>query len=525
MTRFFAGSMCLWLMLMASPVWGQDGEDAASDAFRKAVSQTQQKLDRAVEELDELRERIADEKLPLTRQLRELENELIAKREAFQDTSRVLDNRTLDLTNLRSEIKSREDEANYLSNLLGEYVRNFETRLHIAELQRYEDVLEQAKLAPDNNNLSEKQVFEAQTALVSASIERLRDAIGGALFEGEAVDPDGIVKVGRFVLVGPYALFRSSDGEAVGTAEQRLGSLEPTVIPFEEPGDREAAANLAQAGEGTLPLDPTLGNAHKIEQTEDTLVEHVKKGGPVMVPILGLAALSLLIALYKLVALSLVRTPGRKKLGPLLDAAGRCDRAAAEREAGKIKGPVGEMLQAGAAHIQEPKDLIEELMYEKVLSTRLKLQRLLPIIAITAASAPLLGLLGTVTGIISTFQLITLYGTGDPKSLSGGISEALITTKFGLIVAVPSLLLYAFLNRKARGIVDQMEKSAVALVNATAKGKAEAPQPPSGDDTPPPSGPGGGDKPAQDQPDQAQAKPEEGASSGDNPSDSERKAA
>jgi hypothetical protein len=90
---------------------------------------------------------------------------------------------------------------------------------------------------------------------------------------------------------------------------------------------------------------------------------------------------------------------------------------------------------------------------------------MLPFVAICAASAPLLGLLGTVTGIISTFKLITVFGSGDVKTLSSGISQALITTEFGLIVAIPSLLLHAFLSRKARGVVNQMETAAVAFAN------------------------------------------------------------
>jgi hypothetical protein len=112
-------------------------------------------------------------------------------------------------------------------------------------------------------------------------------------------------------------------------------------------------------------------------------------------------------------------------------------------------------------------------MYETVLATRLRLQRMLPFIAICAASAPLLGLLGTVTGIINTFKLITVFGSGDVKTLSGGISEALITTEFGLIVAIPSLLLHAFLSRKARSVIDQMEKAAVAFVNRVVKARQE----------------------------------------------------
>jgi biopolymer transport protein ExbB len=106
------------------------------------------------------------------------------------------------------------------------------------------------------------------------------------------------------------------------------------------------------------------------------------------------------------------------------------------------------MLAAGVEHLREPRDLIEEVMYEEVLTTRLRLQNMLPFIAICAAAAPLLGLLGTVTGMINTFKLITVFGTGDVKTLSGGISEALITTKFGLIVAVPSLLLPPFFPAK-----------------------------------------------------------------------------
>ncbi|MCA9446607.1 MAG: MotA/TolQ/ExbB proton channel family protein, partial [Candidatus Omnitrophica bacterium] len=115
------------------------------------------------------------------------------------------------------------------------------------------------------------------------------------------------------------------------------------------------------------------------------------------------------------------------------------------------------------------RELIEEVMYEKVLSARLKLDKYLAFIAISAASAPLLGLLGTVTGIINTFKLITVFGSGDVKTLSGGISEALITTEFGLIVAIPSLLLHALLSRKSSSIVSEMEKSAVALINQVSK--------------------------------------------------------
>ena len=104
-------------------------------------------------------------------------------------------------------------------------------------------------------------------------------------------------------------------------------------------------------------------------------------------------------------------------------------------------------------------------MYERMLEVQPRLERLLPFIAVTAATAPLMGLLGTVTGMINTFKLITVFGTGDAKQLSSGISEALVTTEFGLIVAIPSLIMHALLNRRAQGVMANMERMAVAFVN------------------------------------------------------------
>jgi biopolymer transport protein ExbB len=130
------------------------------------------------------------------------------------------------------------------------------------------------------------------------------------------------------------------------------------------------------------------------------------------------------------------------------------------------------MLSAGVAQFDAPKDLIEEVMFEKLLHARTRLQRALPFIAVSAASAPLLGLLGTVTGIINTFKLLTVFGSGDVKMLSGGISEALITTEFGLIVAIPTLLSHAFLSRRARAVTDRMEQLAIAFLSELEKARA-----------------------------------------------------
>jgi biopolymer transport protein ExbB len=437
--------------------------------FEHADATVQQQLETSLAELAALREKLVMEKIPLSRKLSDLEDELSNVRKEYQQTTRLLDSRTLDLSNLNSEIKSRTEEKTYLSNLLSEYIRNFESRLHIAELQRYKAPLETAKLAPENSNLSALDVFHAQTGLITASLDRLHDALGGTRFAGTAVDAGGLVKQGEFILIGPAALFRSEDGKSIGTAEQRLGSLEPAVIAFESASDTKAAARLVEQSAGDMPFDPTLGNAHMMESTKESLWEHIRKGGLTMIPILGLAAAALLVALYKFAQLSRLKSPTEAQSALVLNAVAAGDAAAAAEAARSINGPAGDMLVAGIEHINEPRELVEEVMFEKVLSAKLKLESLLPFIAISASSAPLLGLLGTVTGIINTFKLITVFGSGDVKSLSGGISEALITTEYGLIVAIPSLLLHAFLSRQARGMIDKMEKCAVSFINQLTK--------------------------------------------------------
>ncbi len=427
------------------------------------------KLEQSLEELNRVRSGISDEKLPMVKELNGLEDEMLDVRLEYQQVMRQLDSRNLDLNNLRSEIKTRKDEKNYISNLLSEYTRNFQTRLHIAELNRYQDTVDAATLAPENSNFSDQQVFDRQTALVMASIERLQEIVGGMAFEGTAAGEDGLVKEGSFLLTGPVALFASEDGLLAGIAEQRLGSLEPTVMPFADLVNAELVQATVAANTGLFPFDASLGNARKIEQTNETLGETLEKGGVVGYVIVVMFILAIITAVFKWVELSRIPVPSDDDVKPLLQAMLYNDHEKAKEVVSDIEGPTQRMLSVGLDHINEPHQLVEEVMYEEMLTTRLKVERFTPFIAVCASSAPLLGLLGTVTGIINTFKLITVFGSGDVKTLSGGISEALITTAQGLIVAIFSLVLFSFLSRKAKGIMDRMEQIAILFMNRTTR--------------------------------------------------------
>lgn len=429
------------------------------------IARLEEKLSQSLADLSTARKRIADEKLPMSQELSRLEREQLAARKVYDELKRQADSQNLDIGNRRAKVKEKEQAQQYLSSLLTEYVRQFETNLHIAELHQHDEILKRARLAAENNALTPSEVFDAQLALIQGSVGRLEDLVGGAKFTGQAISPDGILREGTFLHFGPAVCFRSDDGKWSGEVEQKLGSMEPAILSYNTPEDSEAAGSLVSTSRGSLPFDASLGNAHKIAETKETVREHILKGGPVMAPILGLAALIALIALVKWIQFSLVRTPTEKQLLQLWPAVAAKDQEQAIRIATTLRGPAGEMLRAGTAHLKGTRELIEESMYEIVIDTRHKLNSALAFIAVGAACAPLLGLLGTVTGIITTFKMITVFGSGDIKMLSSGISEALITTEYGLYVAIPAILAHSFLTRRVKTLMDRMERIAMSFVN------------------------------------------------------------
>ena len=443
--------------------------DTESGNLAAQYEKIQGKLELSLEELSALQEQIAAEKLPLSREISRREEALSDARAEYEKLTGKLDSRNMELNNLRTKIENLQQQKTYVSSLLGEYVRSLETQLNIAEVQQYKDQISAANLALSNESLDAGAVFKVQLETVESSLDRLERLNGGVRFKGQAVGEGGVLKEGEFALIGPVAFFAETQGDSAGYVVEMLGSTKPNVISFgtgeSNSKNIEMTRSAVQSGKGTLPIDATLGNAQKIAETKDTLWEHIQKGGIVMVPILGLALLALITALIKWLQLSRVKMPTAKNLSDLLGDIRNRAVSDAKMKARQLTGPAGEMLQIAVDHLHQSKELVEEVMYEKILETRSRLNKALPFIAVCASSAPLLGLLGTVTGIINTFKLISAFGSGDAKTLSGGISEALVTTEFGLIVAIPALLLHAFLFRAAKSHIDRMEHIAVGVMN------------------------------------------------------------
>jgi len=190
-----------------------------------------------------------------------------------------------------------------------------------------------------------------------------------------------------------------------------------------------------------------------------------------MIPLIGLGIAALAIGLIKWVQLSRIRLVTEAELQKVLHHLEEGDQKLALERARQIPGIAGDLLVTAVRHSDEKKEYIEEILYEKMLGARAKLERGVAFLALAATTGPLLGLLGTVMGMIATFKVISSFGSGDPKTLAGGISEALICTATGMAVAIPSLLLHAFISRKAKGMLGKMEQTSVGFINGVPEEK------------------------------------------------------
>ena len=194
--------------------------------------------------------------------------------------------------------------------------------------------------------------------------------------------------------------------------------------------------------------------------------EIIKAGGPVMWPIIALsigATAILLERLWSLQERRVIPPELRVKVWKLVETGQLTDRHISALEQNSA---LGQILAAGLANRNRPREYIKEAIEDTGRHVVHELERFLNMLGTIAAVSPLLGLLGTVTGIIVAFNAITHQGVGDPKMLSGGIGQALICTAAGLIVAIPSLMGYRYLRGRVDGLVVSMEKEALKLVRS-----------------------------------------------------------
>jgi len=411
-------------------------------------------------QLAALREKIDAERLPLAKQLDALETTLLDARKEYEGVTRVLDTRNLDISNLKTETKAKEDESFYISNLLDEFVRGFEAKLHMAELPPIKAALEKAKAAAADAQLPVSEKFTAQIEALRIGLKRSKETLGGMRFEGSALNNQGSILPGKFALLGPFAMFASNDGTAVGIVPPPLpGAVTPQVKPMDEKINA-GIASLMEAGKGWFPLDPTNGNALKELLAKTSLLDTYKHGGPTMHPLAVTSLIAFSVALERM--MFVLREKRRRRpdlVVEMLDCVEKDDPERAIKVGRSTKDYVAKTLLYALEHRE--KSMGSALM----LAANNELKRFgrgLPVLDTCITVAPLLGLLGTVTGMMHSFSLMG-GDLGAPGAITGGISEALIATACGLIIAIVALLPFNYLNARLDEARHQVEAAATRL--------------------------------------------------------------
>ncbi len=273
-------------------------------------------------------------------------------------------------------------------------------------------------------------------------------------FASRVVDQEGnpreesVTRIGPFTAIanGRYLNFDSEIQELADLSRQPAGSW------------LSAADRLEDADEGEIvraAIDPSSGAILSLLVQTPSLMERVKQGGIVGYVVIALAGIGLLIGFERIFTLSATASAVRRQVR--------------SKKAGK-GNPLGRILLAYEENQHAGVETIELKLDEAILRETPKLERGLNTLKVLAGVAPLLGLLGTVTGMIVTFQAITLFGTGDPKLMAGGISQALVTTVLGLVAAIPLLLLHSMASGRARTVQQILEEQSAGLVASQAEG-------------------------------------------------------
>lgn len=291
------------------------------------------------------------------------------------------------------------------------------------------------------------------------------------------------VQLARFGSVFAYGMNEANKAWVI-TQTGRLGAGRFSVTPVEALGLRsfltKAYPGWIAAGAVSGPiLTDIIQNAQsrnlisgKKLSRYDELKQYFDKGGVTMYPLLFLPIWALLIILYKFLQLAGLQRLNRGTSRKVVAKLEQGDVEGARALVKKRGGTVARVVAACLRHSDRTRESAEQAVKEVMVNEVPALNRHLSTLAVIAGAAPLLGLLGTVTGMISLFEVITNYGTGDPKIMAAGISEALITTQTGLVVAIPILLVHNMLRNRKNRLQDETERSAVVILNRIWPGEA-----------------------------------------------------
>ncbi|MBT8114215.1 MAG: MotA/TolQ/ExbB proton channel family protein [Arenicella sp.] len=371
---------------------------------------------------------------------------LEAQSNALEDTFAKNEEALNALRNLRqSELGDLNDLFGVIQQVAGEAQAGFETSVISAEFpgrtEKFDALSKKISQSNDLLSLDEiemvfKEVFNelAQQGKISKFTTSVATASG-------AKEDREIARVGVFNLIGDGSFLTYGAGGVAELPRQPDGRF------LGQAGD---LFNAAGGETVNFSVDPTKGTLLGAAVERPSLAERVSQGGLVGYIILSVGALAALIAFWKIFTLMGVASAVQKQ--------------AANPTSPSTKNPLGRVLKVALDNPTTDTEAMEMRLSEAIMKETPKLTSWLMFLKIVSVVAPLAGLLGTVLGMIETFQSITLFGAGDPKLMAGGISQALVTTVCGLVVAIPIVLLHTAAASKAKRVEEILEEQSAGMV-------------------------------------------------------------
>jgi biopolymer transport protein ExbB len=423
------GRAALSLLLSASAPALADLDDVREELTRNI--QTSQR------ELTAVQATVARERGDLAQRLAAAQNRVLDLRERAVAARRLADEETLTLQQIETRLEAWREQSRFQSNLLAGFLDKTGTR-----------------------RLSEPGAIDLRTDLgvLAAHVDEQESRLYPRWEKGRVVLPEGEIADGDVLSVGPVAWFRRAEPEQSGVI-RRDGNL--TRVSLILAGSaHDGIEALYRTSQGVVTFDPTLSRALLLAEDDETAWQHLQRGGVWVIPIVLFALFATVTAVAKAVWLYRLPAPTPALAERVQAALGRGDEALRTLTQ-QVSGPQAKLLDVALAN--QTHEQRDDRLYAALLVERNALERWLGAIAMTASVAPLLGLLGTVSGMITTFKAMTLFGSGDPSVVSGGIAEALITTELGLVVAIPALLAHALMSRRVKSYFAQLENDAVQL--------------------------------------------------------------
>ncbi len=417
----------------------------ASPPFNKLLNEVRRMVD-ADKQTNRLREQEflqrRDRQHKLLKEAKEKLQALQARSVAWEEQ---FDQNEAQISKLKSIYRQRVGDFDELSGLMGQFVTGLHAQLtnsmvsvHIPNWRNRVDALQKKQELPHVDDIENLwRLFLEYIAVQGQSVR----------FQSQVLEPNGSVALHEVVSIGPFTAI--ADGKFL----EYLPEVEQFTQLARQPDSRylSSAAKYVSANESFVaaPLDPSRGVLLSLLIGTPTLEERLRQGGWVGYLILLIGGVGLFVGAWRIVALKKLNRGIQRQMHQL-------------EQTGN--NPLARLFAVYRQNKQATIQTLELKLDDAVIKELPDLERGLSLLKVFAVIAPLLGLLGTVTGMLETFQAITLFGTGDPKLMAGGISHALVTTAMGLMVAIPILLLHTYVLSQSRTIREILQEQSVGLM-------------------------------------------------------------